>query len=256
MDSCIDIIGEVVRYELNLDFVPAYFPNIQTTESHLPAPPVRLPGQYNQIVVVTPTLNLSREPIYPRLQAISIFPVILPATFGKKNFKFTYLDALRRRPPAGITTPAPGLTPKQQADYEKYDYKCQDKLNIPGTSPRKRSNDVFINGHRVSLGDSLFALLMRLAVELKKGKGGWVNTADLMAEGFINDIMLHQPYSNLRSKLEGSLNEKDGQKLIESSGSKEYRLSTHPDFVTYDREKLQSHLDKRLLILLNTHARW
>jgi hypothetical protein len=133
------------------------------------------------------------------------------------------------------------LPPNYQADYEKYGYKCQDKLHIPGTFPRKRSNDVFINTNKISLGDSLFALLMRLAVELKKKKGGWVNTADLMDEHFINDIMLHQPYSNLRSNLEGSLKEKDGQKFIESSGSMEYRLSTHPDFVTYDRKKLKSH---------------
>jgi len=60
------------------------------------------------------------------------------------------------------------------------------------TFPKKRSNDVFLNGNKISLGDSLFALLMRLVVELKKKKGGWVNTADLKAEGYINDIMLHQ----------------------------------------------------------------
>ncbi|HDL63784.1 MAG TPA: hypothetical protein ENH12_00195 [Proteobacteria bacterium] len=67
MDSCLDIIGEVVHYELNIDFVPAYFPNIRTTESHLLTLPARLPAQYNQIVVVTPTLNLSRESISPKL---------------------------------------------------------------------------------------------------------------------------------------------------------------------------------------------
>ena len=214
MDSCLDIIGEVVRYELNINFIFACFPNIRMAETPLLALPARLPGQYTQIVIVTPTLDLSRDPIYPKLRAIYIFPVILPAAFGKRNFKFTYIDALRRRPPAGIATPIPNLTSKQQADYEKYGYQCQDKLNIPGTFPRKRSNDVYLNDHKISLGDSIFALLMRLAVELKKGKGGWVNTADLMAEGFINDTMLHQPYSNLRSKLEGSLKEKDAQKFI------------------------------------------
>jgi hypothetical protein len=93
---------------------------------------------------------------------------------------------------------------------------------------------------------------MRLEVELKKGKGGWVNTADLMAEGFINDTMLHQPYSNLRSKLEGSLKEKAGQKFIESDGSKNYRLSTHPDLVTYDRKKLKTHPDPQIIALLKT----
>ncbi|MDP8214556.1 MAG: hypothetical protein RAO92_04845 [Candidatus Euphemobacter frigidus] len=71
-----------------------------------------------------------------------------------------------------------------------------------------------------------------------------------MAEGFINDTMLHQPYSNLRSKLEGSLEGKDGQKFIESSGSMEYRLSTHPAFVTYDREKIKTHPDPKITLSL------
>jgi len=229
-------VGERVINDQNTAFIFACCTNTRAAEPHLLALPARLPGQYTKIVVVTPTLDLTRESIYPKLRAAAIFPVILPATFGKRNFKISYLAALRKRPPTGITTPPPGLTSKQQADYNKYDYKCQDKLNIPGTSPRKRSNEVFINGHKISLGDSIFALLMRLVVELKKEKGGWINTADLMAEGFINDTMLHQPYSNLRSKLEGSLKEKDGQKFIESDGSKHYRLSTHPNFVTYDKK--------------------
>lgn len=92
---------------------------------------------------------------------------------------------------------------------------------------------------------------MRLVAELTKGKDGWVNTADLMAEGFINDTMLHQPYCNLRSKLEGSLIDKDGQKFMESDGSKHYRLSTHPDFVTYDKNKLKTHPDQRINKLFN-----
>ena len=148
--------------------------------------------------------------------------------------------------PAGITTPPPSLTSKHPANYDEFEYKSQDHLHIPGTFPRKRSNNIFINDHKISLGDSLFALLMRFVVELKKGKGGWVNTADLMAEGFINDTTLHQPYGNLRNKLEGSLKEKDGEKFIESSGSMEYRLSTHPSFVTYEKKKLKAHPDPRI----------
>ena len=171
MDSCLDIIGEVVRYELNIDFIFACFPNIRAAESHLLALPACLPGQYAQTVLVTPTLDLFREPIYPKLRVISIFPVILPATFGKRNFKFSYLEALRRCPPAGITTPPPTLTPKQQADYEEYGYKCRDHLDIPGIFPMKRKNLILLNGHEIRLGDKLFAILMRVVVELKNGKG-------------------------------------------------------------------------------------
>ena len=73
-----------------------------------------------------------------------------------------------------------------------------------------------------------------------------------MAEGFINDTMFHQPYSNLRSKLEGSLRGKDGQKFIESSGSMEYRFSTHPNFVTFNRKKLKTYSDHRVVEMVTT----
>lgn len=102
-------------------------------------------------------------------------------------------------------------------------------------------NEVLLNGHKLRLGDKLFALLMCFVVELKKEEGGWVATSDLVTEEYINNIEHRQRFSNLRTALKGSLIEKDGRKFIEASGSKEYRLSTHPDFVTYDKEKIKNH---------------
>lgn len=86
-------------------------------------------------------------------------------------------------------------------------------------------------------------------VELKKGKGGWVNIYTLESEGIITDAMKYQIYSNLRTAIKGSLLKKDGQKFIESDGSKSYRISTHPDFVTYDRKKLINHPDPDIVKL-------
>ena len=236
-------IGERVVNEQNTAFIFACFTNIRAAEPHLLALPARLPGQYTKIVVVTPTLDLSREPIYLKLRAASIFPLTLPATFGKKNFKFTYLAALNRRPPAGIPTPTPGLTPKQQADYEKYNYECRDRLHIPGIFPMKKLNLVLVNGQEIRLGDKLFALLMALVLKLKKGKGGWVHMSVLKDAGCINDLEHRQPISHLRTALKGSLQEKDGLKFIKSDRAKQLRLSTHPDFVTYDKKNLKTHPD-------------
>jgi hypothetical protein len=63
----------------------------------------------------------------------------------------------------------------------------------------------------------------------------------LESEGIITDPLKYRVYSNLRTALEGSLLEKDGQKFIQSDGSKKYRISTHPDFITYDKKKLLMH---------------
>ena len=108
-----------------------------------------------------------------------------------------------------------------------------------------------MNDQEIRLGDRLFLLLLYLAVELKKGRGGWVYLSDLQEAGCINDPEHRQPISNLRTALKGSLREKDGLKLIKSDHAKQLRLSTHPDFVTYDKKKLKSHPDQLINKLFN-----
>lgn len=105
----------------------------------------------------------------------------------------------------------------------------------------KQSNLVVVNGHEITIGDSIFILLLRLAAELKQKKGGWVNRYTLEEERIVTDAARFQIYSNLRKALEGSLLDKNGQKFIENDGSKNYRISTHPDFVTYNKKKLRGH---------------
>ena len=46
--------------------------------------------------------------------------------------------------------------------------------------------------------------------------------------------------------LKGSLIDKNAKKFIENDGSKNYRISTHPDFITYNKEKLLNHKDSQI----------
>lgn len=133
------------------------------------------------------------------------------------------------------------LSKEQERVYETYGYNCKDRIYIPGTSSFYRSNGIIVNRNKI--GDSLFLLLLRLAVELKKGEGGWVNIYSLYDEHIITDPDKYQIYSRLRTDLQGSLIDKDGKKFIENDGSKYYRISTHPDFITYNKEKLLNHKD-------------
>ena len=103
-----------------------------------------------------------------------------------------------------------------------------------------------VDGHQIKISDAIFILLLRFVLELKKKKGGWVNRYTLQSEGFVSDAERFQMYSNLRTALEGSLLDKDGQKFIQNDGSKNYRVSTHPDFVTYNKKKLLKHPDERV----------
>lgn len=114
-------------------------------------------------------------------------------------------------------------------------------VDILGLIPGNHSNSIKINGCKIRIPDSSFALLLRFVMELKKGKGGWVNIHDLKEENLVNNPENYQVYSNLRTALQGSLLDKDGQKFIQNDGSKNYRVSTHPDFVSYNKGKLLSH---------------
>jgi len=138
------------------------------------------------------------------------------------------------------------LSKRQKTDYEKFEYQCYDKVYVPGMIPMRRSNDIVVNGNRIGIGDSIFGLFLRFVLELKKREGGWVNIYSLEEEGIITDPFKYQIYSNLRTALKGSLVDKNGKKFIQNDGSKNYRTSTHPDFVTYDRGKLLNHPDPRV----------
>ncbi len=150
------------------------------------------------------------------------------------------------KPDIGMDLVIRELTEKQNKDYKDFEYKCYDKVYIPGTIPMKRSNEIEVNDHKIKLGDSVFKLFLRLVLELKREKPGWVNRHSLGSDSIIADVEKFQVYSNLRTALQGSLLDKDGQKFIENNGSKQYRISLHPDFIAYDREKLLKHPDNSI----------
>jgi hypothetical protein len=138
-------------------------------------------------------------------------------------------------------TLATRLSIKQQKDYQKHEYQCYCEVYIPGSRPRKLSNRVEIDGRHVTVPDYLFPLLLRLVGELKKGKGGWVDIDKLVAEHTVNDPLDYRWYGRLRTKLGAGATGNALESLLENDGDKSYRISTHPDFVTYDRSKLLCH---------------
>ena len=93
----------------------------------------------------------------------------------------------------------------------------------------------FCNGHTIKMSGAPFRLLIELVVEQKKGDCGWL-TRHIEAGKY-------QSFERLRKPLKGSLKEKDAKKFIENDGSKRYRISTHPEFVTYDRGSLLKHTE-------------
>ena len=124
---------------------------------------------------------------------------------------------------------------KINVDYEKHEYKCEDSIFIPGTIPKNRRNDIVVNDHKVKIADNLFILLLQFIVEIKKNMDGWLYVDTKEGEG------QYQKYTSLRMALESNLLDGNGQKFIENDGSMRYRISTHPDYITYDKKKLLKH---------------
>ncbi len=132
---------------------------------------------------------------------------------------------------------ATARTNEQILEATDHDYNCQDRLHIPGTCSRKKSNAIEVNDSKISIGDSLFRLLVQLVIGAKKNakKGGWVY--------FDTSTGKYQQYSNLRAPLKGALIKKDAANFIENDGQKNYRLSIPPDHITFNRNALLKHPD-------------
>jgi hypothetical protein len=189
-------------------------------------------GKMDGILVLSPSYEIKSQDLLSKLAGQNIICLTFKEAFKKKDSKIDF-SKVRFGQTSGQS--APNLTARQTADYTKYEYKCYDKLHISGTVPMKRSNSIIINDHIIKKPDEAFRVMIELVVELKKRKGGWLTKK--MEEG------KYQIFDRVRKPLEGSLQDKDGKKFIENDGSKHYRISTHPDFVTYDIRKLKNHAD-------------
>lgn len=137
------------------------------------------------------------------------------------------------------------ITDKQNEDYKKYEYKCKDEIYIPGPPSLNRNFIVLLNGKETKIKDANFLLLLRFVVELKKGKGGKVHLTDLEKDKIIPSRIYYQYINRLNDDLKINVMfcKDDKKHLIESLGASYYRISTHPDFVTFNLDNLLDYPD-------------
>ena len=133
------------------------------------------------------------------------------------------------------------LSEKQERDYRKHDYLCRVSIHISGKPSKKKSNRIIVNRDPVAVPDYLLPLLLRLVVELRKGDGGWIHVKTLAEDKVINAPEDYRRQNVLKKTLGAGLSSDAARHLIENDGSGNYRLSTHPSFVTYEKRKLLDH---------------
>ncbi len=199
----------------------------------------------NILLVLTPVSDISDIILKKQLANENIAQLSLATSIKSRSFILPIKKCVSTLL-TGTGFPLAELSGKQKKDYEKFEYLCFDKIRIPGTIPMKRSNLLVVNGSEIKIGDSLFRLFLRFVLELKKKNGGWIDRLTLGSDRIVSNPDSFQVYGNLRTKIEGSLLVKEGQRFIQSDGSKNYRISTHPDFITYDKKKLRNHPDNTI----------
>jgi hypothetical protein len=200
------------------------------------------------VCVLTPTSQIEDVLLEGRLRQDKIVSIALLPNMDPQTLIVPFerlLSGLLKFGP-GQTSPHPELSPMQADDYKTFEYRCFDKVHIPGSIPMKRSNLVVVNGTEVAIPDYTFPLFLRLVFELKRSSGGWVDRYSLAEEGILGDPDKLQIFSNLRNAVRGGLQGRDAKEFIQSDRSKNHRISTHPDFVSYNKDRLFKHPTRQI----------
>jgi hypothetical protein len=221
-------IGEKPVIQNNIGIFAAFLSGDEQAETELLGLKAKI-GKVDGVLIICPTYQIKSQELLSRLAGQNVFCITFKEAFKKDGT----IDFGKVRFDQATGQQTPKLTTKQTTDYTKCGYQCYDVLHIPGTAPRKRSNDLNVNGHTIKMPEEAFKVLIELVVELKKGKGGWLTK--------VVDAGKYQIFDRVRSPLQGSLQGKDAKKFIENNASKQYRISTHPDFITFDRKNLLKH---------------
>lgn len=191
--SRIWFVGEATVLQNSLGVFLAFISDDEQAEAELLGLRAKI-GKVDGVLVVCPTYQIKSQDLLSKLASQNITCLTFKDAFKKKDYTIDFSKAQFGQAGGQL---AQKLTSKQTADYTKYGYQCYDTVHIPGTAPRKRSNDLNVNGHTIKMPDNAFKLFIELVVELKKGKGGWLTK--------VVDAGKYQIFDRVRSPLQGSL---------------------------------------------------
>ena len=125
----------------------------------------------DNVLILCPSYEIESQELRNMLAGQDIKCMTFNEIFSNKSYSIDYSKITFKQEDGSNI---PKLDKKQLDDYNEYDYKCYDVIHIPGTVPLKRSNDLIVNGNKIKMPDKSFKLFMKLVIELKKGKGGWL----------------------------------------------------------------------------------
>ena len=123
--------------------------------------------------------------------------------------------------------------------------KTGDSLHLDGQID-KAGILVEINGNPLRVSTNSFNMLVKLAVRLKSRHGGWVYGSELAGGNY------HVLIMRLRKQIAPGLKTTTSE-FIENNGHGAYRISTHPDNVSFDAAKIKAlHSEPQIHTLLDS----
>jgi hypothetical protein len=218
--------------------VLAFIDQEKNAESLLLGLPGRLPSGFKQFCVVTPSYTIKSPELRERLERQQIFVTPLE---DFERFKIDLSPLVKE----GTVI----LTPQQEEECRLYGFIYRIPIHITGERGGKASNYVSIGDRRVRIGDSPFALFLRLVLGLHNEKTGEVPKPDLYEEGYFKkDEDEYQRIDRLRQRFI-NISGIDRLEFIKDQ-NKSLKLSVHPSLITWDIDQLLNHTDLDILKLV------
>lgn len=133
-------------------------------------------------------------------------------------------------------------------------YKCSDKLYIPGERPIQDNCRIILNEKETFIDEANFKLLLRLVIQIINGKNeGWVNMPDIISnEVLFKTIHNYHAYIfRLKKDLSHNLLDQNPSEFIINNPIGNYKITTDPGNITYNRKNLMKNfLDDQYILEL------
>lgn len=155
----------------------------------------------------------------------------------------SYARRAAHQTPHARVSEAPGYTPPG----EEYPYIHNATIFATGELLARGRNRVLVNGQELALGDRPLALLLELINAARVSAGGWADTDALGRAAVVPSEGDYRLLSELRKALAPLIGGPQADKIVEKKNREAaYRLSTPPASLSYARDKLLEHPNKKV----------
>jgi|GEM_PF-1296955 hypothetical protein len=246
LDNHLLYLGEAQAGGFTLAVVLALFPDARAASEALLALPNMLSGRPDRCLAVFPTLQITDQAALVNLENHDVYTTTLTE---KDPFKIDLSTALKKAPARPVIVT---LTPAQEKEFTRHGFKSRLPIEITGEVERRADNIIRVAGAKVPLEDAEYRLFLRLAVELFKGGDGSIYKGDptarggLVDEGILRPDSIDQTIHRLRGKFTPALQGLSPRRFIEAYRQKNIRLSTHPAYISFDKDRLLHHHDVKI----------